>query len=307
VIEVQPFNEHEHLFSLQDIISRHVETAIPGWALPAQAILQNIKRNFHEAIIDPWVIERKTLCVMDNGRLLAAAHLLRYGDGEAVGEWYKNKGDVAWFVAWPNEPEGGASLLAAAREQMVAWGVKTVTAWDSSLGLPLLGDVPDCWPHIRKLLVEAGFERLHPREEAIFGGWLTHIPPPGDVPVPGVTMRRVMTQQGVAFTAYLDDQAIGWCQVVADLTDGGENPNLRGWAELSEMQVDETWQNRGLGAWLVRHAVEWLRLAGCDRIALAVASDNEARGAGRFYERFGWRPFCRREIGWGYRLSTGQL
>src|SRR5262245_47768473 len=147
-MEIQPFNEEVHLFPVQDMINRHLEAAMPGWTLPAQAILRSLRRNVHEPIIDPWVIERKTLCAVANGRLLAAGHLLRYGAGEAVGEWYKNVGDVAWFVAWPNEPEAGAALLVAAREQMIDWGVKGVYAWNNGLGMPLLGDVPDCWGHI---------------------------------------------------------------------------------------------------------------------------------------------------------------
>jgi GNAT superfamily N-acetyltransferase len=304
-MQIQPFDENEHLFAVQNIINRHVEAVVPGWTISPHVILQSMQRNHHQPIIDPWVIERKTLCAVHNGRLLAAAHLLRYGDGESVGEWYKNGGDVAWFVAWPDEPEAGAALLATAREQMITWGVKSVAAWDSSLPGAHVSGLPECWSHIRALLVDTGFERIHPRHEAIFGGWLTTIAPPDASPIPGVELRRRMqTPYGVSFTAFLDDKAIGWCQVIADLTHGGEIPTLRGWAELSEMYVQEAWRNRDIGSWLVKHAVEWLRLAGCDRIALSVDSEDEARGAGRFYERFGWKPLSRLEIGWGYTLFT---
>jgi hypothetical protein len=52
----------------------------------------------------------------------------------------------------------------------------------------------------------------------------------------------------------------------------------------------------------VQQAVEWLRLAGCDRIAFSVDAGDEGRGAGRFYERFGWKAISRMEVGWGYSL-----
>lgn len=47
-------------------------------------------------------------------------------------------------------------------------------------------------------------------------------------------------------------------------------PAYRGVGEISwltDLQVRESWRNRGIGRWLVRHAVQWLRLAGCERRA----------------------------------------
>lgn len=77
-------------------------------------------------------------------------------------------------------------------------------------------------------------------------------------------------------------------------------PALRGWAELSAMFVQEMWRGRGIGTWLVQHAVAWLRVAGCDRIVLSCAAEDEAAGAGRFYRRFGWEVFTRLQDGWHY-------
>ena len=79
------------------------------------------------------------------------------------------------------------------------------------------------------------------------------------------------------------------------LTEGGQLPALAGWAELSEVETSETMRNQGVGSWVVQHAVEWLRLAKCDRIVLSVARDDEKAGAGRFYSRFGWMPLVRQK------------
>ncbi len=62
-------------------------------------------------------------------------------------------------------------------------------------------------------------------------------------------------------------------------------------------------RNKGIGFWLVSHAVAWLRLAGCDRVVMSVAREDERAGAGRFYERFGWRPLARQRHWW--RKGTG--
>lgn len=75
-------------------------------------------------------------------------------------------------------------------------------------------------------------------------------------------------------------------------------PALSGWAELSEMGTREAMRNQGVGSWVLRHAVEWLRLARCDRIVMTVAREDEEAGAGRFYRRFGWMPLVRQRRGW---------
>jgi GNAT superfamily N-acetyltransferase len=143
---------------------------------------------------------------------------------------------------------------------------------------------------------------VHPRKEAIYGGWLRDIPLPGDAPVPNLTVRRIIQGGDAAFAGFINGEKIGWCAITANLSAGGDIPALRGWSELREMYVTEAWRSQGVGAWLVQHAAEWLRLSGCDRIALNVDSEDEARGAGRFYERFGWHAFSRIEYGLGYRL-----
>jgi GNAT superfamily N-acetyltransferase len=299
---IEPFDPDHYLLDLQTLINRHIEAVVPGWALPADVILKHLTRNHHEPLIDPWVIERKTLCTVENGRFLAAAHLLRYGDEAHIGDWYKNAGDVTWIFVEPDDLEVGAALLDAARAQMAAWGVQSVGYFDNGLPLSLIGGLPDCWPHIAQLLINAGFVPVHPRKEAIFGGWLRDIPTPGNAPIPNLTVRRIIQDTNVAFAGFVDNQKIGWCEVTADLSAGGDMPAFMGWAELGEMFVAEAWRNQGVGEWLVQHAVEWLRLAGCNRIALNVDSEDEGRGAGRFYERFGWHAITRMEVGLGYSL-----
>jgi GNAT superfamily N-acetyltransferase len=105
----------------------------------------------------------------------------------------------------------------------------------------------------------------------------------------------------------MENQRIGYCECLPDLTEGGAAPSLRGWAELAELEIAPDWQRRGIGAWLVRHAVEWLRFGGCDRIVLAVAPDSEAAGADRFYRRFGWNRLVRQEKGWSFNAADQKI
>jgi GNAT superfamily N-acetyltransferase len=163
---------------------------------------------------------------------------------------------------------------------------------------PLCGGVLEVWPHLIQALRRAGYHHDSGRAEAMFGGRLDEVPEPGQPPVVGLEVGREVGRFGVNFVARRQGQRLGWCECTADLAQGGELPALRGWAELNELWVEADWRNRGLGAWLVGYAAIYLRLAGCDRIVLAVDGQDEAAGAGRFYQRLGWEVLTRYHTGW---------
>lgn len=291
-MHIEPY-DHSHLSQLATLINAHFGVVIPSWSLPEDYIEKHLYRNPGEYVIDPWVIERRTLCVIKEKRVVAAAHLLRYGTGEDISEHYQNIGDIAWLLAWPDEEVAAMQLLQACHTQMREWGVSQTIIWDSLLPFPTCSGLPPQWPHITGLFEQAGYAPLPDTEEAIYGGRLDAIPLPGDAPVEGLDVRRIMRETSVAFVAYDGDQEIGHCYCDVDLSEGNARPALRNWAELAGMYVDEEWRNLGIGTWLVQHAVEWMRLGGCDRVVLSVLPDDEERGAGRFYQRFGWQPFTR--------------
>ena len=290
-----------HLPQLTSLINAHFGAVIPGWSLPSEFIEKHLHHNLSQYVIDPWVIERKTLCVLHRGRLVGAAHLLRYGTGEEVGESYQNVGDIGWLLAWPDNKDDAVVLLHACHDQMQARGVRETFVWNSVLPFPTCSGLPPQWPHIMTLFQEAGYAPDPDTGEAIYGGRIDSIPLPGDAPVEGVEVRRMVREISVAFVAFAGDQEIGHCYCDVDLSHGNACPALRTWSELGGMHVDEEWRSRGIGTWLVCHAAEWMRLAGCDRIVLSVVPDDEERGAGRFYERFGWQPFTRVHTGWRLR------
>ncbi len=294
--EIVPY-EHDHLPQVCELVNLHLSSAVPGWALPAEVIEAAMQRNPGEYVIDPWVAERKTICAVEGKRVVGIAHLLHYGSGDDVGVHYKGAGDISWFLVWPEFGGAVHNLLGACQKQMVNWKVTDVKVWDNGLPVPLLGDIPDTWPHIRRVLSD---ERFRPTgDEAIFGGWLQDVPLPAIAPLDGLTcQRRLRSNRGFGFSAMHKWREIGWCECIPDLTQGGLLPALKGWAELSELFIEEDWRGQGIGTWLMGQAVEWLRLAGCDRIAFSVAADDEGRGAGRFYERMGWNAFTRLKTGW---------
>ncbi len=299
-VVIEPFQE-THLFRVQLLINMHLSTMVPGWGLPEAFIARCLHRNPYQETTDLWVRERVTLCALQKQRVVAAAHLLRYGNGPEVNPSYQNVGDLAWFLAWPNASEAATALLVAARRQFAAWEVTREYAWDAGVPVGPFVGVPDVWPHVALALETAGY---HPRagkegEEMVYGGPLEAALPPGSPPIAGLTLRRMMgTIDGARFVALVDGEAISQCECATDLTRGGALPALRGWGELSELEVSAAWRNRGIGTWLVRQAVAWHRLGGGERMILTVTPEDEVAGAGRFYERLGWRVLVRQRKGW---------
>lgn len=288
-----------HLPQLRELMNQHLSAVVPGWALPEAEISRYLTRNPDQYVIDPWVVERQTLCVLERERVVAAAHLLRYGEGGEIGVDYQNACDIAWLVFWPEHQDAAEQLLSACHDQLRTWEAEHIYAWDSHLPAVVSGGIPDVWPHLHALFHEAGYRPNPDRDEAIFGGGFEGVAPPSKAPSDELTLKRSLkNDRGMCFSAMLGGQEVGWCQCVSDLTYGGARPAMRGWAELSELYIDEAWRRRGVGTWLVGHVVAWLQQAHCDRIVFSVARDDELAGAGAFYNGLGWNSFTRMQDGW---------
>ena len=102
----------------------------------------------------------------------------------------------------------------------------------------------------------------------------------------------------------LGDTAGCTCGCDPDLDRGGRLPAFSRWAELSGLGSEEDLRNKGIGAWVGRHAVQWLVMAGKTPCVLCVAMDDGKNGAGRFYRRFGWSPVVRLKRGWTRTISS---
>jgi GNAT superfamily N-acetyltransferase len=294
--------ENSHLPQIQALVNSHLSAIVPGWALPTEYIASRLTVDPDEYIIDPWVIERRTLVVVERGSVSAAAHLLRYGNGPEVSKDYNEAGEMKWFLAWPEAADSASTLLEAVKEQMRRWQVRNYYA-GNNLPVPLAGGLPDVWPHIGSFLERAGFYTEFTGTEAIYGGDLPVLDPQSNPPIPGIRIERHVDRDGPCFKVFHGEEEAGSFSVATDLSKGGQLPALLGWGELADIQISENWRNRGLGSWLMGHVVSWLRLAGCSRVVFSVGSENESLGADRFYCRFGWNVLVRLKKGWQHNLS----
>jgi GNAT superfamily N-acetyltransferase len=296
MVSVEPHRDL-HLDQLQRLVNCHLAGVVPGWRLPAGIIASSLRPLPGDPEPDLWVAERHTLCAVEEGRLLGAAHILRYTSRAAVGAGYRGAAELAWLLFWPEAESAAQALIDAARELVAGWGPTRVYACDTSLPVPVVSGVPESWPHVSAALTRAGFEPLAADEQVLYGGRLPEVCPPL-APVPGLEVRSASDEPGQRFLAELDGTEIGFLEWSPDLSCGGSLPALAGWAELCGLRVREEWRGQGVGEWLVRRTVPFLRMVGVSRVVVAVAAQQEQAGAGRFCKRIGWEPVVRVEQGW---------
>ncbi|MGY4495131.1 ribosomal protein S18 acetylase RimI-like enzyme [Pseudomonas sp. TE3610] len=93
---------------------------------------------------------------------------------------------------------------------------------------------------------------------------------------PELALARKLAVDDLLFVAVADGAVVGTTMAGYD--------GHRGW--LYSVAVHPAWQNRGLGAALVRHAEAALTALGCMKINLQITAGNDAVAG--FYERLGY-------------------
>ena len=281
---------------LTELVNVHIAAVVPGWALPVSALLAQFEREPAQAVVDPWVIERRTLVAIVRDRVVAGAHLKRYAADARVSPDYYGAGEIAWLLAWPRQTEAALALARACTAQLDDWEVRRQWA-DGALPTPATFGIPAAWPHVRTVIEAAGFSDDEGRTEVLLAGDLETVRDPDEPPLKGLTVRRDVDNLAVRFSAVLDGQIIGYVNVRDDLTRGGTLSRLRGWAGMHEQFVEPAYRRRGVGTWLVRHAVSWLRLGGATRILATWAEELDA-GSLAFLQHFGWHEIGTTRRGW---------
>lgn len=281
---------------LTELVNVHVAAVVPGWALPVSALLAQFEREPAQYVVDPWVVDRTTLVAIERDRVVAGAHLKRYGTDMRISPDYYGAGEIAWLVGWPRKIEAALALAEACTAMLDEWGVRRQWA-DGSLPTPATYGIPTAWPHVRGVIEAAGFSDEDGRTEVLLAGGLDAVADPGEPPLQGLRVRREVDNVAVRFSAVRDDEVVGYVNVHDDLTRGGTLSCLRRWADLREQFVKPEHRRRGIGTWLVRHTVSWLRLGGTERI-LATWAEELDPGALAFLQQFGWREIGRTRRGW---------
>jgi hypothetical protein len=96
-VQVRPFRRADRE-QLTALVNAHVQAVVPGVSVSVNTVMSQLERDPGEFIVDPWVAERITLVAEQRGRVVAAAHLRRFGAGEEL---------VGYIEVETNLAEGG--------------------------------------------------------------------------------------------------------------------------------------------------------------------------------------------------------
>jgi GNAT superfamily N-acetyltransferase len=292
-VEVRSYRRSDRQ-QLTALVNAHVAAVIPGISLSVAAVTSSLERDPGEFIVDPWVVERATLVAEQRQRVVAAAHLLRYGSADHVGENLRDTGEIRWLVClpavprWPDTMQAGDQLAQACLAQLDRWAVRRRYA-DGTLPVPAVYGVPEQWPHIREIYERAGF-KTDGRTEIVF------VAAVGNVPrwrpsLPGLNIRRTLGVNGTRIWALSGDTVLGFIEVDTNLGEANRTAGIANWADVGNLQVVEEHRRQGIGSWLVAEAAGWLELAGINRL-LDYASPDDAACVS-FLERIGFRELTR--------------
>lgn len=273
-IEVRRFRRSDRE-QVTALVAGHAAAVVPGVSVSVNTVLSQLERDPGEFIVGPWVSERATFVAEQRGRVVAAAHLLRYRADEGVGESYRDAGEIRWFLCWPDAPywpdsqEAGDVLIAACIAQLGRWGV-------------------------RSTYERAGFAHTG-HTEIVYLAVLDDLRRPGDPPLPRLAGRRSLGINGTRLSAVLGAEVVGYIEVDG-LDEPVRLPRQSGWADVGNLHVAKGHRRRGIGTWLVAQAAEGLSLGHVDRVLDYAWPDQEDCTA--FLHSVGFRELTRTARGW---------
>lgn len=263
---IRPFSRADR-DQLTALVNAHVAAVVPGASVSVNALMSQVEREPAELIVDPWVIDRRTVVAIERDVVVAGAHVQQFADDERVGESYRGMRAVRWLVARPDAMPAATELLASL----------DANAADGALPAPFVYGVPHTWPHIRALYVAAGF--VPSRTEVVLVARVD------DLPDAEFTAERSVgpwTWTRLAGgDAYID--------LETDFTAGGTLSRFAGWADIGNLVA----RDDATRAWLLAQAKDWLRLGGVQRLVAYADPGGEI-----FYVANGFRELVRTERGW---------
>lgn len=301
-VEVRSFRRTDR-DQLTRLVNVHAAAVVPGASVSVNAVMSQLEREPGEFIVEPWVAERRTLVAEHRQCVVAAAHLLRYGKDERVGESYRDAGEIRWFLFaplrpagsayWPDGAEAADALVAACVEQLDRWAVSRQYA-DGALPAPGIYGVPEQWPHVRALFERAGF--VHEGHiEIVYLANVDELPRPAEAPLDGLHLRRSVGINGTRLSAWLGDEVVGYIEVETR-EDAGRRSPLAVLADIGNLHVRDEHRRRGVATWLVGQAAEWLRLARVERVLDYARPEQDDYIA--LLEAVGFRELTRTRRGW---------
>ena len=288
---VRSFERHDR-DQLTELVNLHIASVIPGVAVSVNTVMSQLEREPLEAIVDPWVIERRCLVATDDqDRLHAAALLHRFGSGPEVGADFADAGEIRWLICRTDQLDMGRLLMDACLAVLDAWQVRVRYA-DGSLPAPACYGVPDTWPHIRSLYSEAGFTPV--REETVL---MVHCTDLIQTRPETWEQRRSVGTLGTRFDLSQDGNALGFIEVCQLSGEVARSSTSRGWADVGNLVVEDGVDPDTVVPHLYSVGAEWLLLGGIETL-IDYHSEEDPEGHRLLLERCGFKTLVTNARGW---------
>lgn len=291
-VEIRPFRREDRE-QLTGLVNAHIAAVIPGVGVSVNTVMSQLEREPGEAVVDPWVIERRTLVAVQRAAIVAAAHLHRFGNGDEVGGDYRDAASIHWLLAGRNATEAGAVLMAHCLAVMDGWSPRCQYAGGELPSVATYG-IPGSWPHIRELYLRFGFAHRG-RVEIILAAEVEKLPTASAPPIDRLAANREVGANGVRFSALLGEEVIGMIEVELRTVSDARSRQLA-WADIGNLCVQEQHRRNGVASWLLGVAADWLRLGGIDRLLTYAGPEDEGELA--FVGHNGFHELGRTERGW---------
>ena len=292
MLSVEPFRE-SHLAKLVLLANQHLELVPPGCACVSEEALHTIT-SFYEVL---WAHHYPDLAA--TARI--ASSLVAVEDGVPIGMVITRpdileleeagieddlSGEIALLVFDPERPEAGDALLKAAERFLVAEGCSHVeVSGRCPIGIGWSG-IPETWRHVTSAYENAGYEWVD--------GWIVltcdtaemSVDPSPLPPSMHVLFTDLPEKREWRLEVYNHEQFAAECEA------RGVPPHLEGcagfddWMVIEWISVNEEFQGKGLGYWLMMKQFLYHLRSGRKNALLWTGPDNTL--ARSFYNRLGF-------------------
>ena len=264
---VRPFERRDR-DQLTALVNLHVAAVIPGITLSVNAVLGQLDREPQETIVDPWVAERCCLVVERQDGIAAAALLHRFRADEDVSDSYRGTGEIRWLVCATDAVDEGSRLLETVLERMRAWRVRSVGA-DCVLPALACYGIPITLPHLRRLLVSAGFSEPT-RTELVLAAKCEDLP--GQI-MDGLETSRTLGLLGARVTLSRTGTELGFIEICDQPAEMARSSIAQRWADVGNLVVHDEADAAKVVPALLSAGADWMRLGGIARLIAYWADD----------------------------------
>ena len=202
------------------------------------------------------------------------------------------RGAIRFLWYRPGRRKAGQELLEASHDYFRERGLERVMAFDQDYRYPFLGFkhsyLSDAMGHVQALFWSNGYQRV---KGEVFLDWPEfepRTPPePGFEVETGLELVKGMGRlPGIKVRALKDGKQVGICECLS-CAEFSKIDEMEDWAFTQWIGVEEDYQGRGLGRYLLRRALLELHSIGYRHAA--ISTDWKNYRAFTFYTNFGYR------------------